>query len=126
MQIPKDDLYPKKDDLPIVTGPSGLTGRPMVRPIVTDLEQPIDVVADGEPVYAQPSASGPTIPSTCLRALHAFRPDCPFDCPGRQEDGGCLADIVREANERGVAWKFEIDERTGFWVYAGDFWARTD
>lgn len=86
--------------VPIVTGASGLTGRPRVRP-VADEHDPED-----------PTPARPALPSGCLRRLSLPRDTgCPDDCEGRQRDGGCLCDIV---HERGGGVVFEIDHE-GFW-----------
>jgi len=109
---------------------AGLTGRPQVRPPNEDLEQPIDVDEHGKPVYAQPPAEGNAIPGSCLRVLYTplkegHGGECPFDCPGRQSDGGCLADIVRYCNDHGIEWSFEVrieDAGAGpmpMWIYTG-------
>lgn len=59
------------------------------------------------------------MPSACLRVFSSPRPlDCPLDCPGLQQDGGCLTQIVRLANAAGVEWEFELD-REGNWIYCG-------
>lgn len=89
-------------------------GRPIPDPV-----QPASVTENGQAVYAQPVAEGPALPSTCLRKMHAINPmvfggDCPYECPGRQRDGGCLVDIISERNSSGLPWVFEID-REGFW-----------
>jgi hypothetical protein len=119
MQLPKTNLYPEargewddwgeyvdgyegpehaRDDepfdVPIISGAAGLTGRPPIRPVNDDLDHDIDRRDQG----------GPAIPGSCLRVLTSFRAECPSDCIGRQPEGGCLCDIVRAANEQGVAW----------------------
>jgi hypothetical protein len=116
MQLPASDLYP--EPLPIVRGTSGLLGRPSVRPDTTDFIEPIGYEEDGTPIFAEPPAPGPAIPAPCLRLLHSRNPEtfgCPSDCAGRQRDGGCLCDIVREAEVAGEEWSFEIDKDM-YWV----------
>lgn len=106
---------------------AGLTGRPQVRPVDSDLERPIGEDEQGNPVYAQEAAEGASIPGQCLRVLNTpltpgYGGECPYDCPGRQEDGGCLADLVRWANDNGVEWSFEVrlTESGPQWVYTGE------
>lgn len=98
-------------DTPIVLGSAGLMGRPQVRPISTDLEE--------EPL--RPEGQRASMPANCLRVLNSpLAPErgggCQHDCPGRQRDGGCLADIVRDA---GSQCAFEIDA-DGYWVHIGE------
>jgi hypothetical protein len=112
---------PAADEVPIVVGPSGLTGRvPQPRP----QDEPILPVGEDEnggPVYAQPPGAGPAIPAGCLRrlTLPGGTHNCDAYCAGRQRDGGCLADVVRAAQAAGLEWRFELDP-DGFWTYAGD------
>lgn len=97
-------------------GNAGLTGRAQVRPVnYDDIEDPEDLDLSIERVAL-------AMPSMCRRTLN-MPPSSPFslcqpDCAGMQRDGGCLCDIVREANAQGVEWRFEIDA-SGYWVYAG-------
>ncbi len=68
-------------------------------------------------------------PQSCLRHLYLpGRYECAReDCCGFQEDGTCLADIVRSARAQGVEPTFEIrpspnwlhDRQEGAWVYDG-------
>src|SRR5438552_1937661 len=103
------------DPVPPRIGTSGLVGRPSVRPPNDDVERPSGYDEHGNPVWElpQPPAEGPAIPGSCLRVLHSplatgFGGECPVTCEGRQEDGSCLTDIVRRANELGVEWRFEV------------------
>lgn len=67
-----------------------------------------------------PDGWRPAMPSPCLRVFSSPHPqECPMDCVGRQYDETCLADVVREANEAGVKWVFELD-RDGRWIYSGE------
>ena len=103
-----------KNLVPVVTGMSGLTGRrQIVRP-----EPDEEFQEEGEP-----RSLGRAMPANCLRVLHSpLAPDhgggCTMDCPGLQRDGGCLCDIVRAANAKGVEWSFELDA-DNYWVYVG-------
>jgi len=108
--------------MPRIMG-AGLTGRPQVRPPSDDLEQ---LDEDGNPLSGIPPAEGKSIPGSCLRVLYTplsqgYGGECPYDCPGRQEDGGCLADIVRYCNDHGIEWKFDVrvTEAGPVWEYTG-------
>jgi hypothetical protein len=91
--------------VPIVSGASGLTGRPRVRPVV---EHDPELDDDGQPVHA----ALPAMPGGCLRRLHSFRdPGCPVECEGIQRDGSCLCDIIKA---RDAQVTFEIDHE-GYW-----------
>lgn len=97
MQLPTTDLYPNTQNpvgdvtvTPMIG--AGLTGRPTVRP---PLEPELDPDREPEP-------DGMALPSLCVRRLQlpeqiAVRSGggCPDECPGRQPDGGCLADLIR-------------------------------
>lgn len=104
---------------------AGLRGRPSVRPPNDDV---IEIDEYGNPVYLPaPPAEGVSIPASCLRVLNTPLSqggggECPYDCAGRQEDGGCLADIVRWANENGIEWSFDVrlTESGPQWVYTGE------
>jgi hypothetical protein len=65
-----------------------------------------------EPNPNDPPHEGRTIPSNCLRVLHSPRGEChdPYmgRCEAMQQDGTCLADIVREARERGIELTFDV------------------
>jgi hypothetical protein len=103
---------------PIMVGTAGLTGRPQ-RVRNEELEQPDGYLDDGTPFWDTPRAVGRAIPPNCLRVLFSPLPadrggGCSMDCPGKQHDGGCLCDLVRDANAQGIDWSFEID-REGFW-----------
>lgn len=101
--------------IPLVTGAAGLTGRPLL--VREDTLTEYD--AEGEPVYTEPLAPGRALPAPCLRVLSGVpRSECRTECPGRQQDGSCLCDVVRTANEHDVEWSFEIDSH-GYWVYNG-------
>lgn len=111
-------------DLPILKGHQGLTGRQIVtRP--TDLVSP-DYDENGDPFFRDEPAPGVTIPPACLRVMNMPVRDgstnCRIECPGRQPDGGCLCDLVREANKQGVEWSFSVslDEYGNqIWTYNG-------
>lgn len=101
-------------DVPIVVGQHGLVGRMPVRPV-----EPPDEIVPGE-------RENNALPSSCLREVVCDRPGrpsmCDALCPGKQEDGSCLAEIVRRANAQGAQWKFEVKQKseTNFlWVYVG-------
>lgn len=111
------------DELPPPSlGTSGLTGRPQI-PRVPDVEQFYDEdgrLVDPPPVRAR------TMPPNCLRVLSSPLPvdrggGCNMDCPGRQRDGSCLAEIVKAANAAGLEWEFEITRvgETIWWDYIG-------
>lgn len=112
---------------PIVLGGVGLLGRQQVVR-VPDLERPVEYDENGNPVFAQEPAPGLTIPSNCLRVLNSPLPverggGCKGRCPGLQEDGSCLADLVKRANAHGVRWSFDVkvDEYgEQHWTYTGD------
>lgn len=59
------------------------------------------------------------LPAPCVRTMNSFRMECPVDCPGRQRDGTCLTDPVKEAADRGMKLLLELD-RDGYWVPAGE------
>lgn len=107
MQIPaRADLYPApqghSEQVPIVVGSSGLTGR---QQIVRDY--------DVEPDEDAPPPDGLALPTQCVRALQL--PErlaragerCPYDCPGRQESGDCLADLIRALPPE-TSWHCEV------------------
>jgi hypothetical protein len=73
-----------------------LVGRPAYEP-------------DPDAEHAEPE--GRAIPSGCLRKLNVPHGVCEMDCPGRQRDGGCFAELVRGRSE----WTVELD-RDGYWV----------
>lgn len=108
------------DELPIVRGAAGLTGRPRIDRPAEELDQPEEDPVTGEPVWPR-RGTALAIPSTCLRVLTVPRAPCPgVECPGQQRDGGCLCDIVRAAQTAGVEWRFEVDPNDGYWDYAGE------
>lgn len=89
---------------------------------VEELEQPDEVLHDGTPVWSEPRAPGKAIPSQCLRVLNSPLPPergggCVNHfggiCPGTQRDGGCLADVVKQAQADGRDWSFEINRHVG-------------
>lgn len=104
-----------------ILGNAGLTGR---QPI--DRNPPAEEL--GEPVVQE---AAQVMPPNCLRVFQSPRGGSCSEagghgfagpCVGLQEDGGCLLDIVRRAQERGVEWKFEVywDELGNqSWRYAG-------
>lgn len=109
------------EEVPIVVGSAGLTGRQQIARPAEDLEEPEGYDDDGKPIWSKPRAQGRGIPATCLRVLSGPRSDgCSVGCPGVQRDGGCLCDVVRAAVAAGVTWKFEVDRVDGFWDYEGD------
>lgn len=111
------------EPLPMLTGYGSLISRPPVRPRSDD--PPIEPIGEenGQPVFAVPPGEGPAIPTHCMRRLGAFRPmDCQMECEGRQRDGSCLVDVIRECVAEGVDWTargvFELD-KDRFWTYKG-------
>ncbi len=118
------------EEVPVIVGGHGLTGRPLVPRPQDDPILPVGEDENGRPVFAEEPAPGPTIPPSCLRLLVApLRPDgsprhtCDGYCPGRQPGGGCLVDIVRRAQAQGVEWRFDViahEDGRGEWRYAGD------
>lgn len=67
-------------------------------------------------------------PGPCLHRLHLpwERTDCLPDCPGRQENGVCLAELVQAANEQDVPLEFDVRPQVdidlrygGLWEWAG-------
>ena len=106
------------DQVPIVRGASGLTGR---LPIVREVD-PEELDENGLPPHGQ-RAAGQAVPPACLRVLSLpeGRADCHFDCPGQQRDGSCLAALIRLANAHRVNWRLEVvreGERV-WWDYVG-------
>lgn len=70
---------------------------------------------------------GRALPGPCTRNLQSpsqgeVYGGCPEYCAGRtgRPDGPCLCDLVRAAELLGKEWRFEINERTGEWEYAGE------
>jgi hypothetical protein len=70
---------------------------------------------------------GRALPGPCTRNLNSpsngeVYGGCPEYCAGRtnKPDDVCLCDTVHAAWEQGKEWRFEIDERTGEWVYVGE------
>ena len=101
-------------------GAAGLTGRKLIRSPSLELEEPVGYDDEGNPIFAQPVAPGPSLPAPCLRVLQIGKPEeCRSDCPGRQPDASCLCDIIWAANEQGIKWAFEVDRRDGTWEYTG-------
>lgn len=112
------------DELPPLTlGTSGLTGRPQIAraPEIEKVYDPeTGLPVDPPPVRVK------SMPSNCLRVLSSPLAverggGCNMDCPGRQRDGACLAEIVKAANAAGVEWEFEVS-RVGemiWWDYIG-------
>jgi hypothetical protein len=103
-------MLPSMSEIPEIMG-AGLTGR---RQIVRDVELPVD--EDGYEIPVESKA----MPSPCIRTMQ-IGCDCPVDCPGRQRDGSCLADIVRRANQHGIDWMFEVSHQGErlWWDYSG-------
>ena len=68
---------------------------------------------------------GRALPGPCTRNLQSpsqgmVYGGCPEDCAGRAGKDYCLCDLVRAAEAQGKEWRFEINERTGEWEYAGE------
>lgn len=108
-------------ELPIVSGPSGLTGRVPIHRPQDDPIEPVGEDEHGSPVFAETPADGPSLPPACLRRLSMpdrgdGRNQCDAYCAGRQRDGSCLTDIVRLAQAAGIEPSFELDS-DGYWIY---------
>jgi len=67
-------------------------------------------------------------PGPCMHRYHLpwDKTDCMPDCPGRQENGVCLAELVQAANEQDVPLEFDVRPRLdidlrygGEWTWAG-------
>ena len=104
------------DEIPIVKGASGLTGRPAVVRIPEELLDPEEQVA--------PPHDGKTLPTCCMKRLHSFRDEGCGQAMSTNSviSDGCLCDIVREANEKGIEWKFDVTmDKWGnyIWKYSG-------
>jgi hypothetical protein len=109
------DQQAAPSDVPILTGPQGLTGRiPIYRESI-----PSEYDEDGNLIVAEDPAPGQAIPPGCLRVLSLpeGRVTCHADCKGYQRDGGCLAEIIREPLSRGEKVEFEVDQ-DGYWTVA--------
>lgn len=69
-----------------------------------------------EPEYVEdaPPPEGLAIPSGCSRHLNIPDHVCEVECPGRQRDGGCFAELVR--GREGWSVTLDVD---GFWILSG-------
>ncbi len=106
-----------RDDVPPVSigGAAGLTGR----------QQIVRIPEEYDDKDLPNRALGQAMPASCKRVMSSPLPvdqggGCPYDCPGRQRDGGCLLDVVRAARAAGVRWKFDVDPHDHYWDYDGD------
>jgi hypothetical protein len=65
-----------------------------------------------EPEYVEnaPQPEGMALPAGCIRRLQLPQATCEVSCAGRQRDGGCCADLVRDR----ASWQFVID-KDGYW-----------